>query len=488
MVQEKHIHRILQREVTFPLGGGYAVRPGRKSTGLIIVVILCFIVLSGICSAECSGICLAEPQPPHAFYGNVSIAGIGAPVNTTITARVDNGGGILLTDTLGRYGGPGALSPKLLVQGVIPDASEIGFFVNGMPAKCREYGTSIWESSYPYSSGKVTDLDLNVEEISLTANFSGNPTTGYEPLTVQFTDLSTGQHNQWSWVFGDGATSNLQNPNHTYTDGKYTVSLTVSNGTVSSYCDKYKYITVNAQSGGSGGGGGGGGVDTFIIGGQNTTQTLTPTPTATLPMSGGLTLGSDNTTTQQVTIAAADNIGSLIIGVGVAPVDASGQPLRRVFFNTLSAASLPPGSPCTSNPYSYEITPSGASFTPAITLVLSFNETTWAGLSDKNPSIIGYNPFTGVWEEKATETDSSTRTVKAMVTKGGIYSLCLNAGPETAPPTATTAPSETSGSPGLPMGIIIPVVLLIIVIVGGAILYLVISRRSNGGSPPEGGQ
>ncbi len=35
----------------------------------------------------------------------------------------------------------------------------------------------------------------------------------------------------WLWDFGDGATSNLQNPTHAYTtSGTYTVTLTVSNG------------------------------------------------------------------------------------------------------------------------------------------------------------------------------------------------------------------------------------------------------------------
>ena len=49
---------------------------------------------------------------------------------------------------------------------------------------------------------------------------------------TEFTDqstVSTGSINNWSWEFGDGATSNLQNPTHVYTQGgTYNVHLTVS--------------------------------------------------------------------------------------------------------------------------------------------------------------------------------------------------------------------------------------------------------------------
>lgn len=48
---------------------------------------------------------------------------------------------------------------------------------------------------------------------------------------VQFVDLSIGATN-WFWNFGDGFTSTLQNPTHTYQDsGSYTVTLITSNST-----------------------------------------------------------------------------------------------------------------------------------------------------------------------------------------------------------------------------------------------------------------
>ena len=48
--------------------------------------------------------------------------------------------------------------------------------------------------------------------------------------SVAFTDMSTGNLTSWSWDFGDGNYSKLQNPKHKYSkDGSYKVSLTVYN-------------------------------------------------------------------------------------------------------------------------------------------------------------------------------------------------------------------------------------------------------------------
>ena len=59
------------------------------------------------------------------------------------------------------------------------------------------------------------------------ADFTQNVTSGAAPLTVQFTDKSSGRPNSWLWEFGDGTTSGQQNPVHTYTGaGTYTVTLT----------------------------------------------------------------------------------------------------------------------------------------------------------------------------------------------------------------------------------------------------------------------
>jgi PKD repeat protein len=58
------------------------------------------------------------------------------------------------------------------------------------------------------------------------ASFTADKTSGSVPLTVQFTDTSSGSPNIWGWDFGDGTNSALQNPTHTYTfPGNYSVTF-----------------------------------------------------------------------------------------------------------------------------------------------------------------------------------------------------------------------------------------------------------------------
>ncbi len=105
-----------------------------------------------------------------------------------------------------------------------------------------------------------TTQQIIVQKVPLEANFNANLTSGYAPLTVQFTDLSQNATLRF-WDFGDGTNSTDQEPVHTYsTASTYNVVLTVSNvnGTVS----KSLPITVKAKrnsNGGSSGGGGGAG-------------------------------------------------------------------------------------------------------------------------------------------------------------------------------------------------------------------------------------
>ncbi|MGO9690240.1 MAG: PKD domain-containing protein, partial [Syntrophobacteraceae bacterium] len=79
------------------------------------------------------------------------------------------------------------------------------------------------------------------------ANFSATPTSGTAPLSVQFTDASTGPVTNWSWVFGDGGTSTSQDPIYTYsTPGTYTVSLTATGPGGANTNTETNYITVNS--------------------------------------------------------------------------------------------------------------------------------------------------------------------------------------------------------------------------------------------------
>ncbi|MBW7989062.1 MAG: PKD domain-containing protein, partial [Planctomycetes bacterium] len=81
------------------------------------------------------------------------------------------------------------------------------------------------------------------------ASFAAIPRSGNDPLVVQFTDTSTGRVSNWLWNFGDGKTSNEQNPNHMYKNtGSYIVSLTVVGPGGSDTETKMDYIQVTPSA------------------------------------------------------------------------------------------------------------------------------------------------------------------------------------------------------------------------------------------------
>jgi PKD repeat protein len=77
----------------------------------------------------------------------------------------------------------------------------------------------------------MTNLISTEDPVAPTASFSADPLSGAVPVTVTFTDSSTGTITNRYWDFGDGATTNVTTAGVSYTytnEGTYTVSLTVS--------------------------------------------------------------------------------------------------------------------------------------------------------------------------------------------------------------------------------------------------------------------
>ena len=67
-------------------------------------------------------------------------------------------------------------------------------------------------------------------KITVTNPLKANFNTAVTDMTVKFIDTSTGTPTKWTWNFGDGQTSNEQNPQYTYTSpGTYTVNLAIGN-------------------------------------------------------------------------------------------------------------------------------------------------------------------------------------------------------------------------------------------------------------------
>lgn len=106
-------------------------------------------------------------------------------------------------------------------------------------------------NAYGTDTAAMTDL-ISVTGVAPAAAFSGVPTRGDVPLTVQFTDESTTASSAisaWAWDFGDGGTSSEQHPSHEYTGvGTFSISLTVTNAYGADTSARTDYITVAGVS------------------------------------------------------------------------------------------------------------------------------------------------------------------------------------------------------------------------------------------------
>ncbi|MCK5847064.1 MAG: T9SS type A sorting domain-containing protein, partial [Bacteroidales bacterium] len=98
-----------------------------------------------------------------------------------------------------------------------------------------------------YNSSRSNTVNSTaVNLVSLVPDFSSDKTTGAVPVMIMFYDQTTGGTiESWFWNFGDGATSDSQNPVHQYdTEGIYHVALTVTNSVGSESVVKDSYIDV----------------------------------------------------------------------------------------------------------------------------------------------------------------------------------------------------------------------------------------------------
>jgi len=98
------------------------------------------------------------------------------------------------------------------------------------------------ETGVGSTESKEEFIAVDVDPV-LQAEFLGNTNYGWTQTAVQFHDQSSGNITSWHWDFGDGATSNEQNPAHAFrSTGIFTVTLTVSDASNSDIKMKIDYI------------------------------------------------------------------------------------------------------------------------------------------------------------------------------------------------------------------------------------------------------
>ena len=135
----------------------------------------------------------------------------GATVNfTTTIGQLASGGSLMTTNANGQA------TDQLIV-----DENDI----DALPSTTNDFQVGVEVGG---AGNLVTaDFTIRLESPILEADFTFNA----NKLTVQFTDLTTGDPSSFRWTFGDGSVSTEQNPSHTYAAaGTYSVTLKVTRG------------------------------------------------------------------------------------------------------------------------------------------------------------------------------------------------------------------------------------------------------------------
>ncbi|HNX17559.1 MAG TPA: PKD domain-containing protein [Methanoregula sp.] len=100
------------------------------------------------------------------------------------------------------------------------------------------------------TTGPTKSITVNLLTLPSVA-FVTNVSTGYAPLSVKFTDTSSGSPTMWNWSFGDDtwfntSTASLKSPTHTYaSQGTYSAKLIACNAAGCNTTGPAKTITVN---------------------------------------------------------------------------------------------------------------------------------------------------------------------------------------------------------------------------------------------------
>ena len=94
---------------------------------------------------------------------------------------------------------------------------------------CKRYLIEVYKDCGS-ENGDISSIIFHSPMGQGCADFKSDVNVNWSDETVSFTDLSVNA-TTWNWDFGDGNTSSIQNPTHTYTSpGAYMVKLMVNNG------------------------------------------------------------------------------------------------------------------------------------------------------------------------------------------------------------------------------------------------------------------
>ncbi len=227
---------LTQQVVMSSAGGPVGVNCTPATTGYCCGV--------GILDVEFNGISQSSPDASEGYRDFTCVAstsciqGQSYPVTITTGSSYDENLNIWIDyNNNGQFDLPGELAFQS-IAGFVTHSGTITISPSAVINTSLRMRISSEYSGNP-APGPCTDLQYGqVEDYSVYITSNALPPVAHFNSTVvnscsgivQFTDISSYSPSSWSWNFGDGQTSVVQNPLHTYSaSGTYTVVLNVIN-------------------------------------------------------------------------------------------------------------------------------------------------------------------------------------------------------------------------------------------------------------------
>jgi hypothetical protein len=183
-----------------------------------------------------------------------SIVGFLNPGTSTVAVQLflqNQDGGLLASSTLSL---PPVSYAQRSLSGLFPAADFspgqfVGVVFNSGSDSIAAFASTVDNASQDLTFSRATPGTGHAGPLAGPfASFTVAPACQTCRNTMQFTDTSTNFPISWTWDFGDGGTSTVQNPAHYFAaSGTYTVTLAVSNATGSDTTRKTVVITLGGN-------------------------------------------------------------------------------------------------------------------------------------------------------------------------------------------------------------------------------------------------
>jgi hypothetical protein len=317
-------------------------------------------------------------------------------------------------------------------------------------------------ASVPLGAYEISAVDITANSVTITwmTNGLANSTVEYGPTTD----------------YGSSKTDDEMMMNHTISlDGlspdieyHYRVVSSDSAGTTVTSND-FIFTTPGSKGiiGSTGGGGSGFSFDSKV--GLQVLGLQESSPELTVVSGGLIPLTTDNLVAQPVVVVSGDKSASLSIDTLTRILDKDGRPVNSISLTRIPEQEVfagPEGSFLVFTGYAYQIEPSGAAFSPPITLKITLPHDEWSRIPGQALSIRYYNPASGIWEPLPTTTDPATYTVFTTISHTSDYGLFALPAPDATPAITTNVAIETTQTSPAPGSLNRPGSTIVVQVVG----------------------